>query len=71
MSGITRIATTWTEGWQEQCRIWAAEGESFEIQGIGARHLGFCKDLCGEFDYECHYHSHGHAHAAIMTPAGP
>jgi hypothetical protein len=64
----TRITTTRIEGWQGICRTWAAAGESFEIHGIGASHLAFCKELCEAFNYECHYQSHDYDSAAVFAP---
>lgn len=70
MSGTVKVTTTRTDGWQDTCRTWAEAGESFEIHGIGASHLAFCKVLCDAFDYECHYESQDHDSAAVFTPLG-
>lgn len=66
MSGITKITTTRTDGWQKICQKWAKAGESFEVHGIGASHLAFCKELCDSFNYECHYQSHDRDSAAVF-----
>ena len=68
MSGITKITTTRTAGWQKTCQQWAKAGESFEIHGIGASHLAFCKDLCDSFNYECLYQSQDRDSAAVFAP---
>lgn len=68
MSGTTKIATTSVEGWQTMCRQWAAAGESFEIQGVNARHLAFCRDLCRAYDYACHYQSQVGESTALFRP---
>jgi len=65
----TKTTSTRTGGWQETCRQWAGAGESFEIHGIGAGHLAFCKELCEAFNYECHYQSHNHDLAAVFAPS--
>lgn len=49
-------------------REWAQAGEMFEIHGIGANHLAYCKELCEAFDYECHYQSHDYESAAVFAP---
>jgi hypothetical protein len=54
-------------GWQIICKQWAERGDTFEIHGIGAVHLAFCKELCDTFQYECHYQSHG-CDSAVFTP---
>lgn len=69
MSGIVKVTTTRVDGWQKVCRKWAETGESFEIHGIGANHLAFCKELCEAYDYECTYRSRDHDSAAIFLPA--
>jgi hypothetical protein len=69
MSGTTKVTTTRTDGWQDKCRRWAEAGESFEIRGVGASHLAFCKELCESFNYECHYQSHDYESAAVFTPS--
>ena len=66
MHGATKVTTTTVEGWEETSRIWAAAGESFEIHGIGARHLKFCKAICDAFNYECHLESRNSA--AVFVP---
>jgi hypothetical protein len=68
MSGTTKVTTTRADGWQNIGRRWAEAGESFEIHGIGASHLAFCKALCEAFNYECHYQSHERDSAAVFTP---
>ena len=69
MSGTTKITTTRTDGWQKRSRKWAQDGESFEIHGIAASHLAFCKELCETFDYECEYQSDGAGPTATFVPA--
>lgn len=68
MSGTIKITTTRTDGWQNMGREWAQAGEMFEIHGIGANHLAYCKELCEAFDYECHYQSHDYESAAVFAP---
>jgi len=67
MSGITKTITTRTGGWQKTCRQWAERGESFEIHGVSASNLAFCKELCEAYNYECRYQSHG-IDCAVFAP---
>ena len=69
MSGTTKATTVRSHVWKAKCREWAQAGESFEINGIGAQHLAFCKDLCEEFNYSCDYQSHGQNSTAVFNPA--
>jgi len=59
---------TRTEGWQTKCLDWAIAGEHFEIHGVGAKHLAFCKEICDTFGYECIYESAGKKSTAVFTP---
>jgi len=68
MSRSVNIVTAGTEGWQKRCRQWAQDGKVFEVRGVSARHLGFCKKLCDEFRYECHYDSGGEFSEAQFSP---
>ncbi len=68
MSGTTKITTTRTSGWQNICKKWAQQGETFEIQSVAAANLAYCKELCEMFHYECHYQSHGRDSTAIFSP---
>jgi hypothetical protein len=71
MTKSIKVTTTKTEGWQAKCLDWAVAEEYFEIQGIGARHLAFCKELCDIFSYECLYESAGKKSTAVFTPLPP
>lgn len=67
MDESVKITTTGTVGWQKKCWTWAQEREPFEVHDVKAKHLAFCKEICGEFHYECQYDSRGES-AAIFTP---
>ena len=71
MTKSTKVTTTRTGGWRTKCLDWAGAGEYFEIRGIGAKHLAFCKELCEIFDYECLYESEGKKSTAVFTPLSP
>ena len=66
MNWSAKVTTTRVAGWKEVCRGWAEAGEPFEIQGIGARELIFCKELCVAFNYECRFDSK--EAAAVFVP---
>jgi hypothetical protein len=68
MTKSTKVTTTKTQGWQTKCLDWAVAGEYFEIHGVGARQLAFCKELCDTFNYECLYESEGKKSIAVFTP---
>jgi len=68
MSGTTKITTTKTEGWQTICQNWAQARESFEIHGIGAKHLAYCKELCDSNQYQCRYQFRNLNSAAVFAP---
>jgi hypothetical protein len=68
MTKSAKITTTKTEGWQQICWGWAQSRELFEIKGIGARHLAFCKELCAAYKFECQYESLDEKATAIFTP---
>lgn len=68
MTKAAKITTTKIEEWQQICWAWARSREMFEIEGISARHLVFCKELCAAYNYECHYESANEKLAAIFTP---
>jgi hypothetical protein len=68
MSGIIKVTTTRTSGWQTTSIKWAKQREAFEIHGVGASDLAFCKELCEAFDYECEHRSGGPNSAAVFTP---
>ena len=66
MTQSTKVTRTGADGWQGLCAGWAQAGECFEVQGVGARHLAFCKKLCVDNPYECQYDS---AHqVAVFIP---
>lgn len=66
MTGSINVITTRTDGWQKTCQAWAQAGEPFEVQGLGAAHLSFCKEFCDAFNYKCHYDSQDSA--AVFVP---
>jgi len=68
MTRSTKVTTTKADGWQKKCTGWAKAGEPFEVQGVSARHLAFCKELCDDFAYECVYESADKKLAAVFTP---
>jgi hypothetical protein len=68
MEKSVKITTTGTAGWQEKSRKWAHERECFQIRGVKAKHLAFCKELCDEFHYECHYDSTNEYSEAVFMP---
>ncbi len=67
MTKSTKFTTTRTEGWQTKCLDWAAAGDVFEVHGVGARHLAFCKEICDIFHYECAYESP--KRTVVFTPS--
>ena len=71
MTKAAKITTTRTEKWQQKCWDWARAGEFFEVQGVSASHLTFCKELCAAYHYECHYDSHHEESTAFFTPLSP
>lgn len=68
MTKSTKVTTTRAEGWRTKCLDWAVAGEFFEIHGVAARHLAFCKDLCDTFAYECIYEASEKKSTAVFTP---
>ncbi|HEU5395821.1 MAG TPA: hypothetical protein VFV81_01545 [Verrucomicrobiae bacterium] len=64
-----KVASTGRDGWQKRCREWAQDGESFQLHGVTAAELAFCKGLCDEFGYQCDYDSRHPLKAAIFSPA--
>jgi hypothetical protein len=68
MTKSIKFTTTKAEGWRIKCLDWAAAGEFFEIRGVSACHLAFCKELCDIFCYECLYESEGKKSTAVFTP---
>jgi hypothetical protein len=68
MNETAKFTTTRTDGWQKICRQWAEAGEAFELHGVGAGQLAFCKELCEEHGYECRYESHNSLSAAVFVP---
>lgn len=68
MQESMKVTKTSVEGWQAVCRRWAETNEAFELHGVGARHLNFCKELCDVFDYKCEYDSKDHDRAALFVP---
>lgn len=69
MNDLAKTATTRTEGWQAICLQWAQAREPFEVRGISARHLSFCRDLCERFNYKCNYDSGDRQRAAVFFPS--
>jgi hypothetical protein len=63
-----KITNTNREDWRQQCHRWAGSGASFEVQGIGAGQLAFCKEVCDTYDYECIYQSNDQNLAAVFKP---
>lgn len=68
MSRSVNIAIVGSDGWQRKCKQWAQDGEYFEVRGVTAKHLIFCKKLCDEFRYECEYDSGGVFSEAVFSP---
>lgn len=68
MTKSANSTTTTAEGWQQQCWAWARNGELFEVMGVRANHLAFCKELCAAYNYECHYESNAENSTAIFKP---
>ena len=44
--------STETEKWQERCKHWAKDGETFRVKGIQKSHLPFCREFCAAFNYD-------------------
>ena len=65
---VTNMTSTRRLGWQKKCQTWAAAGESFEVHGVGARELNFCRQLCAAYNYECRFDSSDENSAAIFGP---
>lgn len=65
---MTRLINTGNDEWQKQCREKAQAHEQFEVRGIRARHLAFCKSICDEFHYECEYDSRDPFLTVVFTP---
>jgi hypothetical protein len=68
MTKSANTTSTKIGGWQQISWSWAQAGEIFEIEGIGAKHLAFCKELCAAYNYECQYASGSENSTAVFTP---
>jgi hypothetical protein len=65
MRHIIHSTTTRTQGWQADCWNWAKAKMSFELYGIQAQHLAFCRALSSA----CHvrFHSRQFHDEAVVT----
>ena len=68
MRHILHSTTTRTQGWQADCWNWAKARMSFELYGIQAQHLAFCRALSSA----CHVRFHSRRfHDEAVVPFEP
>ena len=68
MQSTTKVVSTKSEDWQEQCQKLASEKVPFEIHEIESKHFEMCRSVCSQYNYGYKYRMSGNNLIAELRP---
>lgn len=68
MDSTTKVVSTKSEKWQQQCEKLANDKIPFEIHEIESKHFEICRSICSQFNYGYKYKMSGEDLVAELRP---